>query len=74
MENQSSVDLTQKQQIQIEELIKNNEIYLDKLKKYLLYKIINKKNNDNISIIKEYFNKYKKVVEKIKEKILLENI
>ena len=74
VENQSSVDLTQKQQIQIEELIKNNEIYLDKLKKYLLYKIINKKNNDNISIIKEYFNKYKKVVEKIKVKNLKKNI
>ena len=74
VENQPSVDLTQKQQIQIDELIKNNEICLDKLKKYLLHKIVNKKNNDNISIIKEYFNKYKKVVEKIKIKSLKKNM
>ena len=74
VENQSSVDLTQKQQIQIEELIKNNDICLDKLKKNLLYKLINKKNNDNINIIKDYFNKYKKVVENIKTKYIEKNI
>ena len=74
VEYQPSVDLTQKQQMQIEELVKNNEVYLDKLKKNLLYKIINKKNNDNVSILKEYFNKYKKVVENIKIKNLEKNI
>ena len=58
VENQPSVDLTQKQQIQIEELILNNEININKLKKYLLGKIINKKINIDKYIIKDYFNNY----------------
>ena len=65
VENQPSVDLTQKQQMQIEELILNNEININKLKKYLLGKIINKKINTDKYIIKDYFNKYKNIVEKI---------
>ena len=52
VENQPSVDLTQKQQMQIEELILNNEININKLKKYLLGKIINKKIKKNLNKIK----------------------
>ena len=73
VENQSSVDLTQKQ-LQIEELIKNNEINLSKLKKYLLRKIINKKINQNKYSLKDKFNKYRNIVEKIKNKELEKNI
>ena len=74
VENQPSVDLTQKQQMQIEELIINNEININKLKKYLLGKIINKKINTDKNIIKDYFNKYKNIIEKAKNKDIKKNI
>ena len=66
VEYQPSVDLTQKQQMQIEELIKNNEINLNKLKKNLFGKIINKKINFK-NIIKDNFNKFRNIVENIKK-------
>ena len=74
VENQSSVDLTQKQQMQIEELIINNKININKLKKYLLGKIINKKINDEKNSIKDYLNKYKNIVENIKNKDIKKNL
>ena len=67
VEYQPSVDLTQKQQMQIEELIKNNEINLNKLKKNLFGKIINKKINFTKNIIKDNFNKFRNIVENIKK-------
>ena len=63
IENQSTVDLTQ-----IEELKKYNDIYYNKLKNIYLGKIINKKISDNKFNLKEFFNKYKSNVEKLKNK------
>ena len=51
-ENTQSIDLTQKQKIQIEELIQTNEIYLNKLKKIYLEKIIYNKINKRKNILK----------------------
>ena len=68
VDNQPSVDFTQKQQMQIDELLKNNEIYLNKLKKCLLGKIINKINNIKINALKDKFNQYRYTVEKMKNK------
>ena len=68
VEYQPSVDLTQKQQMQIEELIKNNEINLNKLKEYVLEKIVNKKIEKNKYIIKENFKKFRNCIENIKKK------
>ena len=63
IENQSTVDLTQ-----IEELRKNNDIYYNQLKKIYLGKIVNKKINNNKIILKNIFNKYKNIIDKIKYK------
>ena len=68
VEYQPSVDLTQKQQMQIEELLKNNDINLNKLKINLLGKIINKKINCTNNIINDKFKKYINNVENIKNK------
>ena len=51
VQNQSSLDLTQKELIEIDELIKNNEIYRNKLKAIYLSKILDKKISRN-----KYFN------------------
>ena len=67
-ENTQSIDLTQKQKIQIEELIQTNETYLNKLKKIYLEKIIYNQNNKRINIMKNYFNKFRNVVINIKNK------
>ena len=74
IQNQQSIDLTQEQKMQIEELIKNNEIYLEKLKYYSLLKIVNKKINKEINIIKNNFNKYRNIVTKINIKEKEDNI
>ena len=66
VDNQPSVDFTQKQQMQIDELIKNNDIYLNKLKKCLLDKIIIKKIENKNYILKDKFNKYKYIAEQIR--------
>ena len=63
VENQSTVDLTQ-----IEELKKFNDIYYHKLKKIYLGKIINKKINDNKFYLLDNFNKYKNIVNRINNK------
>ena len=68
IENQSSIDFTQKQQMQIEELLKENDINFNKLKKYLLHKLIYNKINCNKYALKDKFFKYRGVVEKIKNK------
>ena len=67
-ENTQSIDLTQKQKIQIEELIQTNEIYLNKLKKIYLEKIIYNKINKRKNILKNYFNKFRNGVIDIKNK------
>ena len=68
IDNKVSIDLTQEEKLQIEELIKNNSIYLDRLKKVHLISIIHKKMNINKFILKDKFNKYRNIVEKIKNK------
>ena len=73
VENQSSVDLTQKQ-LQIEELIKNNDINLRKLKKYILGKIVNKKISDNKYSLKDKFNKYRNNIQKISKEEIKKNL
>ena len=60
VENQSTIDLTQ-----IEELKKYNDIYYNKIKEIYLGKIINKKINENKYNLLHYFNKYKNIVNKI---------
>ena len=68
VQNQSSLDLTQKELIEIDELIKNNEIYRNKLKAIYLSKILDKKISRNKYIMKNIFDKFKNVVDKIKNK------
>ena len=67
VQNQSSLDLTQKDLFEIDELIKNNEIYKNKLKGIYLANVINKKINDNKYLKKDIFDKLKNTIEKIKE-------
>ena len=67
VQNQSSLDLTQKDLFEIDELIKNNEIYKNKLKGIYLANVINKKISDNKYIKKDIFDKLKNTIEKIKE-------
>lgn len=71
IENTQSIDLTQKQKIQIEELVNTNDLYLNKLKKICLKKIIHNKMSKNEKLLKDKFNKYRKVVQKIKNEELL---
>ena len=66
IENTQSIDLTQKQKIQLEELVNTNVLYLNKLKKICLNKIIQNKMSHNEKLLKDKFNKYRKVVQKIK--------
>jgi len=66
IENTQSIDLTQKQKIQIEELVNSNDLYLNKLKKICLNKIIYNKMSHNEKLLKDKFNKYRNVVQKIK--------
>ena len=68
VQNQSSLDLTQKELIEIDELIKNNEIYRNKLKAIYLSKILDKKISRNKYIMKNIFDKFKNIVDKIKNK------
>ena len=68
VDNQPSIDFTQKQQMQIDVLLKNNDIYLNKLKNCLLGKIINKKIENKNYILKDNFNKYKYIAEKMRNK------
>ena len=68
VENQHSVDFTQEQQIQIEELLKNNNLNTNKLKAYLLRKFIYQKINNNKYDLKDKFDKYKNNIEKSKNK------
>ena len=66
IENTQSIDLTQKQKIQIEELVNTNDLYLNKLKKIYLTKIIGKKISYHEKLLKDKFNQYRKVVKNIK--------
>ena len=68
IDNKVSIDLTQEEKLQMEELIKNNSIYLDRLKKVHLINIIHRKINANKYILKDKFNEYRNIVEKIKNK------
>jgi len=67
-ENTQSIDLTQKQKIQLEELIQTNEAYLNKLKKIYLAEIINNKIIKKKNIMKNYLNKFRIIVINIKKK------
>ena len=66
IENTQSIDLTQKQQIELEQLVRTNDLYLNKLKKICLNKIIQNKLSHNEKLLKDKFNKYRTVVQKIK--------
>ena len=66
VENQPSFDLTQKDLIEIDEMIKKNEIYRSKIKQLCLANIINKKIKDNKYLMKDIFDKYKIRVEILK--------
>ena len=66
VQNQNSLDLTQKELSEIDELIKSKDICLKKLKLICLAKIIYKKINHNKYLMKDKFDKYKIIVEKIK--------
>ena len=68
VQNQSSLDLTQKELIEIDELIKNNEIYRNKLKAIYLSKILDKKISKNKYIMKNMFQRFKNIVDRIKNK------
>ena len=65
VQNQSSLDL-QDQKLQIEELIINTDIYLDKLKHFSLEKLVNKLINKRKNVMKDKFNTYKQIIEKEK--------
>ena len=66
IDNKVSIDLTHEEKLQIEELIKSNDIYLNKLKKIFLINIIRKRINYNKNLLKNKFYKYQKVAEKLK--------
>jgi hypothetical protein len=66
IENTQSIDLTQKQKIELEQLVSTNDLYLNKLKKICLNKIIHNKMSHHEKFLKDKFNKYRKVVQKIK--------
>ena len=66
IDNKVSIDLTHEEKLQIEELIKNNEIYLNKLKEIFLLNMIRKITNYNKNLLQKKFYKYQKVVEKLK--------
>ena len=68
VENQLSVDLKQEKQMHIEELLNNNTTNTNKLKTYLLGKFIYKKINKNKYDLKNKFDNYKSITEKIKNK------
>ena len=68
VQNQNSLDLTQKELSEIDELIKSKEICIKKLKQICLAKIINKKISDNKYLMKYKFDIYKNIIEKIKNK------
>ena len=51
IDNKVSIDLTHEEKLQIEELIKNNEIYLNKLKEIFLLNIIRKRTNYNKNLL-----------------------
>ena len=76
VENQPALDLTQKELIEIDELIKKNDVYNNILKKMQLEKIINKKINEGKFFLKSKFNELKNIVKdmKIKEKEKKEKI
>ena len=78
VENQTPLDLTQKDLFEIDELIKNNEIYKNKLKEIYLANVINKRINENKYLKKDAFNRLKNAIEKIKnedkEKNLKKNL
>ena len=65
VENQPYLDLTQKDLFEIDELIKKNEIYKNKLKQIYLANIINKRINENKYLKKDAFNKFKNEIVKI---------
>ena len=67
IENQYSIDLNQIDKIQIQELNKNYELFLNKLKILMLEKLLYKKINKENNIIKEKIYKYRNIVQKLKE-------
>ncbi|MBL1488501.1 hypothetical protein ELC62_29060, partial [Klebsiella pneumoniae] len=58
VQNQSSLDLTQKELIEIDELIKKNEIYKNKIKLIYLSKFIMKKTKENKYLMKNIFERF----------------
>ena len=70
VENQSSLDLTQKELIEIDELFKKNELYRTKIKENFLANVINKKIEKDKYLKKVLFGRFKNGVEikKLEEK------
>ena len=74
VQNQSSLDLTQKELIEIDELIKKNEIYKNKIKLIYLSKFIMKKTKENKYLMKNIFERFKNTINNIKNEEKERNI
>ena len=74
VQNQSSLDLTQKELIEIDELIKKNEIYKNKIKLIYLRKFIIKKTGEDKYLMKNIFERFKNTINNIKNEEKERNI
>ena len=74
VQNQSSLDLTQKELIEIDELIKKNEIYKNKIKLIYLSKFIMNKTKENKYLMKNIFERFKNTINNIKNEEKERNI
>ena len=74
IENQYSIDLNKLEKIQMEEINKNNEIFINKLKNVLLGKILSKKISDENNMMKAAINIYRNVVQNMKNKDKEDNL
>ena len=68
IENQYSIDLNQIEKLQMNELNRNNEIFISKLKNVLLRAIISKKISNDINMMKAAMNIYRNIAQKMKNK------
>lgn len=74
IENQYSIGLNQMEQMQMQELNKNNEIILKRLQIIILRKLMYKKNIRDYILMNNYFKIYRNIVQKMKNKDKEENM
>ena len=74
IENQYSIDLNKLEKIQMEEINKNNEIFINKLKNVLLGKILSKKISEENNMMKAAINLYRNIAQNMKNKDKEDNL